>query len=329
MGKVVTLGELMLRLSPEGHERLVQAEFFHAIYGGAEANVAVSLANFGQEVRFVSKLPENETGRAALCSVQKYGVDTSCLLRGGKRIGIYYLEKGASQRPDRVIYDRENSAFALSEENEYDWDKIFSGADWFHITGITPALGENCFRISERAVKEAKSRGVTVSFDVNYRKSLWDTDRAKTAMEKLLPYADICIANETQASELFGLPADEKGDKIAETLIKKFDFRLVALTYRRTVNVNRNNIWAVLCDGKNFVCSKKYEMDMVDRVGGGDAFAAGLIYAQMHGFDLQKSADFAEAASCLKHSVVGDFNLVTVEEVEQLAWGDSSYRVSR
>ena len=329
MGKVVTLGELMLRLSPEGHERLVQAEFFRAVYGGAEANVAVSLANFGQEVRFVSKLPENETGRAAMCSVQKYGVDTSCLLRGGKRIGIYYLEKGASQRPDQVVYDRENSSFALSEEDEYDWDKIFSGADWFHITGITPALGENCFRISERAVKEAKSRGVIVSFDVNYRKSLWDTDRAKTAMEKLLPYADICIANETQVSELFGLPADEKGDKIAETLIKKFDFRLVALTYRRTVNVNRNNIWAVLCDGKNFVCSKKYEMDMVDRVGGGDAFAAGLIYAQMHGFDLHKSADFAEAASCLKHSVVGDCNLVTVEEVEQLAWGDSSYRVSR
>ena len=329
MGKVVTLGELMLRLSPEGHERLVQAEFFRAVYGGAEANVAVSLANFGQEARFVSKLPENETGRAAMCSVQKYGVDTSCLLRGGKRIGIYYLEKGASQRPDQVVYDRENSSFALSEEDEYDWDKIFSGADWFHITGITPALGENCFRISERAVKEAKSRGVIVSFDVNYRKSLWDTDRAKTAMEKLLPYADICIANETQASELFGLPADEKGDKIAETLIKKFDFRLVALTYRRTVNVNRNNIWAVLCDGKNFVCSKKYEMDMVDRVGGAPAFAAGLIYAQMQAFDLYKSADFAEAASCLKHSVVGDFNLVTVEEVEKLACGTGKGAIYR
>lgn len=297
MGKVVTLGELMLRLSPEGHQRFVQAEFFRAVYGGAEANVAVSLANLGQEARFISKLPENEIGRAALCSVQKYGVDTSCI--------------------------------ALSEENEYDWDKIFSGADWFHITGITPALGENCFRISERAVREAKSRGVTVSFDVNYRKSLWSKDRAKKAMEKLLPYADVCITNETQASELFGLPADENGSKIAEALIKKFDLQIVALTYRRTVNANRNKIWTILFDGENSVCSKKYEMDMVDRVGGGDAFAAGLIYAQMHGYDLQKCVDFAEAASCLKHSVVGDCNLVTVAEVEQLARGDPSYRVSR
>ena len=318
MGKVVTLGELMLRLSPERNERFIQAKIFRAEYGGAEANVAVSLANFGQETRFVTKLPDNEIGRAALCAVQKYGVDTSCLLRGGKRIGIYYLEKGASQRPDQVIYDRENSAFALSEESEFDWDRIFDGAEWFHITGITPALGENCLRISERAVKEAKSRGVTVSFDINYRKSLWSPERAKRAIEKLLPYADVCITNESQASELFGPQSGENGDKIAETLIKKFDLRLVALTYRRTINANRNNIWAILCDGNNSVASKKYEIDMVDRVGGGDAFAAGLIYARMHGYDLRKSVDFAEAASCLKHSVEGDFNLATAEEVDAL-----------
>ena len=262
-------------------------------------------------------------------SLRRYGVDTSYILRGGDRIGLYYSEKGASQRADQVIYDRKYSAFSLSREDEYAWDEIFNEAKWFHFTGITPALGENCFKIAERAAKEAKLHNAIVSCDVNYRKGLWNIKQARAGMERLLAYTDVCIANESQISELFGLSADENGNRLAEELMHKFDFKLVALTYRRTINANRNNIWATLFDGKDFVCSKRYELDMVDRIGGGDAFSAGLIYARMHNYDLQKSVEFAEAANCLKHSIEGDFNLATVEEVAGLARGKAFYEIIR
>ena len=330
MGMIVTLGEIMLRLTPEGNARFVQADNFRAVYGGAEANVAVGLANLGENARFVSKLPAHGIGQAAVNALRRYGVDTSCILRGGSRIGVYYLERGASQRADQVLYDRGGSAFAVSEESEYDWEAVFAGADWFHFTGITPALGENCLRIAERACREAKARGVAVSCDINYRRKLWEIGRAKPAMERLLPYADVCITNESQAAELFGIsPAGENGEGMIAVLSRRFGCKLVALTYRRTVNANRNTIWAALGNGHSVAVSNRYEMDMVDRIGGGDAFAAGLIYACLHGLDLQKSVDFAAAASCLKHSVEGDQNLVSAEEVEQIAAGGTNGRVQR
>ena len=330
MGMTVTLGEIMLRLKPEDNARFVQADNFRAVYGGAEANVAVGLANMGENARFVSKLPAHSIGQAAVNSLRRYGVDTSCILRGGSRIGTYYLERGASQRADQVIYDRDGSAFALSEESEYDWEAVFTGANWFHFTGITPALGENCLRIVERACREAKTRGLTVSCDINYRRKLWEIGQARPAMERLLPYADVCITNESQAAELFGVSsAGENGEELIAVLSGRFGFKMTALTYRRTRNANRNTIWAALSDGHSVAVSRKYEMDMVDRIGGGDAFAAGLIYACLHGFGLQKSVDFAEAASCLKHSVEGDQNLVSAEEVEQIANGGAKGRVQR
>lgn len=330
MQKVITFGELMLRLAPENYLRFVQSTKYEATFGGAEANVAVSLANYGADCAFVSKLPAHEIGQAAVNSLRALGVDTSLIVRGGERVGIYYCEKGASQRPSKVIYDRAHSAIAEAKAEEFDWNKIFENAAWFHFTGITPALSDETAKICLAAVKKAKERGVTVSCDVNYRKKLWDVAHARAAMEKLLSYADVCITNESQAEEMFGIPSgDESGESLAEKLVEKFGFRLVALTYRRTINANRNVIWSALGDGKRCVHSRKYEMDMVDRIGGGDAFAAGLIYARLHGFDLQKSADFASAASCLKHSIEGDFNAVSVQEVLDLAGGDASGRVQR
>lgn len=328
MGKVVTLGELMLRLSPTDHKRFVQADCFCAEYGGAEANVAAGLAVLGEDAYFISKLPKHEIGQAAVNALRRYGVNTSLVLRGGTRVGLYYLEKGSSQRADKVIYDRAMSAFAESEASEYDWDVIFEGARWFHFTGITPALSANALDISLKACQEAKKRNITVSFDVNYRKALWDIGMASNVIGKILSYVDVCVVNENQASELFRIDSLED-EAIAEALIEKFHLKLVALTYRRTINADRNIIWASLYDGEKFVSSAKYEIDMVDRVGGGDAFAAGLIYALMHGYDLQKSVSFASAASCLEHSVAGDMCLVTFDEIEALRVGETHGRLIR
>ena len=337
--KVVTLGELMLRLAPEGYLRFVQAETFGATYGGGEANVAVSLANFALEACFVSKLPAHEIGQAAVNSLRRFGVNTQHIVRGGERVGIYYLEKGASQRPSKVIYDRAGSAFALSKAEEYDWKAIFEGADWFHFTGITPALGTNVAALTETACKEAKKRGVKISCDLNYRNKLWTRDEARKTMTDLMKYVDVCISNEEDAKDVFGIEAentDIHGGKlnkegyisVAKQLKVKFGFEKVAITLRTSLSAN-DNLWAgLLYDGEAHF-SKEYPVHIVDRVGGGDSFGAGLIYALLNNYPAQNAIEFAVAASCLKHSIEGDYNMVTVGEVQKLAGGDGSGRVQR
>ncbi len=340
MKKVVTFGELMLRLAPEGYYRFVQAETFGATFGGGEANVAVSLANYGLDAAFVTKLPTHEIGQMAVNSLRRYGVDTSYITRGGDRVGIYYLEKGASQRPSKVIYDRAYSAIALASKEDFDWEKIFDGAEWFHFTGITPALGDNVAEICLEAVKAAKKLGLKVSCDLNYRKKLWTREKAGKVMAELMPYVDVCIANEEDASDVFGIKAentDIEGGKIdgegykevAKKLKDRFGFSYVAITLRSSISANDNDWAAMLYDGNDCYFSRKYHMHIVDRVGGGDSFGAGLIYAMLDGKDAQGIIEFAVAASCLKHSIEGDYNMVSVAEVESLAGGNASGRVQR
>ncbi|PYG85850.1 2-dehydro-3-deoxygluconokinase [Ruminiclostridium sufflavum DSM 19573] len=340
MKTVVTFGELMLRLAPNGYLRFVQADSLEATYGGGEANVAVSLSNFGLDARFVTKLPTNEIGQAAVNSLRKYGVDTSNVVRGGARLGVYYLEKGASQRPSKVIYDRAYSSIALAEPKDFDWDKIFKDAEWFHFTGITPALGGGVADICLEACKKAMEKGIKVSFDLNYRKNLWSTEKAQEVITKLTPYIDVCIANEEDAEQVFGIKAgntDVAGGKInhegykevAEKLVRQYGFKMTATTLRESISASDNNWSAMLYDGKEFYFSKKYNVHIVDRVGGGDSFGAGLIYSQLNSYTPQASIEFAAAASCLKHTIEGDFNLMSVAEVKALAAGDSSGRVQR
>lgn len=338
--KVITFGEIMLRLAPEGYYRFVQAESFGAAYGGGEANVAVSLANYGFDASFVTKLPQHEIGQAAVNSLRRYGVDTRHIARGGKRVGIYFLEKGASQRPSKVIYDRAASSIAEAEATDFDWKSIFDGAEWFHFTGITPALNDDVAAICLEACKAAKAAGVTVSCDLNYRNKLWSKEKAGTVMGELCQYVDVCIANEEDASDVFGIRAadtdvtsgtvNHEGYKdVAMQLKARFDFKLVAITLRESLSAN-DNLWsAMLYDGKEFYFSKKYTMHIVDRVGGGDSFGGGLICAQLSGYGPAETIEFAVAASCLKHSIEGDFNMVSMEEVQKLAGGDGSGRVQR
>lgn len=340
MKKVVTFGELMLRLAPEGYLRFVQSEKYEATFGGAEANVAVSLANFGLHAAFVTKLPKHEIGQAAVNSLRKFGVDTSEIVRGGERVGIYYCEKGASQRPSKVIYDRAYSAISLAEKSDFNWDEIFEGANWFHFTGITPALSDSAAEITLEACKAAKAKGITVSCDLNFRKKLWTKEKAGRVMGELCGYVDYCIANEEDAKDVFGIEADNtdidggKLDRngyisVAQKLTEKFGFKGVAITLRESISANDNNWSAMLYTGGNAVFSKKYAMHIVDRVGGGDSFGGGLIYSLLCGYDSQKAIEFAVAASCLKHSVEGDYNMVSVAEVEALAGGNASGRVQR
>lgn len=340
MKKVVTFGELMLRLAPEGYLRFVQSEKYEATFGGAEANVAVSLANFGLHAAFVTKLPKHEIGQAAVNSLRKFGVDTSEIVRGGERVGIYYCEKGASQRPSKVIYDRAYSAISMAEKSDFNWDEIFEGADWFHFTGITPALSDSAAEITLEACKAAKAKGITVSCDLNFRKKLWTKEKAGRVMGELCGYVDYCIANEEDAKDVFGIEADNtdidggKLDRngyisVARKLTEKFGFKGVAITLRESISANDNNWSAMLYTGGNAVFSKKYAMHIVDRVGGGDSFGGGLIYSLLCGYDSQKAIEFAVAASCLKHSIEGDYNMVSVGEVEALAGGNASGRVQR
>ena len=330
----------MLRLSPELYNRFVQSEKFLSTYAGAEANVAVSLANYGEDVAFVSKLPEHEIGQAAVNSLRKFGVDTSLIVRGGDRIGIYYCEKGASQRPSKVIYDRANSAVSLANEQDFDWNKIFDGASWFHFTGITPALSENMEKICLTALKKAKEKGITVSCDLNFRKKLWSKEKAGKVMGELCKYVDYCIANEEDAKDVFGIEADNtdiydgKLDRegyvsVAKKLTDRFNFKGVAITLRESKSANDNDWSGMLYIENKAYFSKKYSMHIVDRVGGGDSFGAGLIYSLVNRFDSQKAIEFAVAASCLKHSIEGDYNMVSVSEVLNLAGGDASGRVQR
>ena len=340
MKRIITFGELMLRLAPEGYLRFVQSDRYGATYGGGEANVAVSLANYGMDAAFVSKLPAHEIGQAGVNSLRKFGVDTRFITRGGDRVGIYFCEKGASQRPSKVIYDRANSAIALATAEDFDWAKIFEGADWFHFTGITPALGDNVAAICLEACKMAKKLGLKISCDLNYRKKLWTREKAGQVMAELMPYVDVCIANEEDAGDVFGIKAentDITGGKlnhegyksVAKQLADRFGFEKVAITLRTSISANDNDWAAMLYDGNDYYFSKSYHMHIVDRVGGGDSFGAGLIYASLSDYDPQATIEFAVAASCLKHSVEGDFNMVSVSEVKNLAGGDASGRVQR
>ncbi|MDR0498934.1 MAG: sugar kinase [Holophagales bacterium] len=338
--RVITFGELMLRLASEGYLRFTQTDRFGASYGGGEANVAVSLVNFGVNAVFVSKMPANDIGRAGVNSLRKYGVDTSLIVWGGNRVGIYFLEKGASQRPSKVIYDRAGSAIAKATTADFDWNKIFDGADWFHFTGITPALGENVAEICHEACKNAKKRNMVVSCDLNYRNKLWSKEEAGKVMGELCKYVDICIANEEDAADVFGIKASatdvtsgkvnhEGYKEVAKKLVERFGFQKTAITLRGSLSADDNHWAAMLYDGKEFHFSREYLIHIVDRVGGGDSFGAGLIYAIINNYSSKETVEFAAAASCLKHSIEGDYNQVSVEEVKKLAGGDASGRVQR
>ena len=342
MARIITFGELMVRLQPFHYERFVQANTLEFSFGGAEANVAVSLANYGLDAAFVTKLPAHAIGQAAVNSLRRYGVDTAEIVRGGDRVGIYYNEKGASQRGSVCIYDRANSAIQLAQPEEFDWDRIFEGADWFHFTGITPALGPNVAEICRRACKAAKAKGIRVSCDLNYRAKLWTRAQAREVMTELCRYVDVCIANEEDAKDVFGIEAEasdvcggtlnhEGYRSVARQLADRFGFEKVAVTLRESHSASDNGWSAMLCDAASgeSCFSKKYELHVVDRVGGGDSFSGGLIYALLSGKSSQAAVEFAAAASALKHSIEGDYNLVSVAEVEKLASGDGSGRIQR
>lgn len=340
MSKVVTFGEIMLRLAPNGYYRFFQDDQMQATFGGGEANVAVSLANFGMDSVYVTKLPDHAIGQAAVNALRYFGVDTSKITRGGERVGIYFLEKGASQRGSVCIYDRKYSAIQQAATADFDWDAIFDGADWFHFTGITPALGENLVTICKEACQKAKEKGVKISCDLNYRGKLWTRDEARKAMTELCRYVDVCIANEEDAKDVFGIAAentditggklDKEGYKsVAKQLADQFGFDKVAITLRTSLSASDNNWAGMLYDGADYYFSKEYKLHIVDRVGGGDSFGAGLIYSILSGKDSRSTIEFAVAASALKHSVEGDFNRISVKEIEKLAGGDGSGRVQR
>ena len=338
--KIITFGEIMLRLTPEGYDRFFQNDRMRATFGGSEANVAVSLANFGCESVFVTRLPKHAVGQAAIDSLRYFGVDTRYITRGGERVGIYFLEKGASQRGSVCIYDRKNSSIQTSFADEFDWEKIFKGADWFHFSGITPALGPNVANICLNACIEAKKQGVKISCDLNYRNKLWTRDEARRVMSALCKYVDVCIANEEDAKDVFGIEAPDTDiiggklnkegyAKVAKQLAEKFGFKKVAFTLRSSISASDNDWAGMLYENGECVFSRTHRLHIVDRVGGGDSFAAGLIYALLRGAEGAKAIEFAVAASALKHSIEGDFNRVTVAEVEKLAGGDASGRVQR
>ncbi len=338
--KVITFGEIMMRLNPEGYRRFVQCDSFEASYAGGEANVAVSLAAYGLDSAYVTKVPAHEIGQCAVNELRRYGVDTSLIVRGGERLGIYFVEKGASQRASKVIYDRANSAIALAKPEDFNWNEIFSGVDWFHFTGITPALGGDMPQVCLEACQTAKAMGIKISCDLNYRKKLWTREQANECMSRLMPYVDVCIANEEDAKDVFGIEAadtDIDSGKlsrdgyisVARQLTEKFGFDKVAITLRGSISASDNDWSGMLySDGKAYF-SPTYHVHIVDRVGGGDSFGGGLIYSLINGYDGQKAIDFAVAASCLKHSIEHDFNLVSVAEVENLAAGNTSGRVQR
>lgn len=338
--KLVTFGEIMMRLNPEGYQRFVQAEKFEASYAGGEANVAVSVANYGVPAAFVTKVPAHEIGQCAVNALRHFGVDTSCMVRGGDRLGVYFVEKGASQRPSKVIYDRAHSAIAEAKAGDFDWKAIFKDVTWFHFTGITPALGDELPEICLEACKTAREMGITVSCDLNFRKKLWSQARANETMSKLMPYVDVCIANEEDAKDVFGIAAadtdlntgkisQEGYVSVARQLTERFGFKKVAITLRGSLSASVNDWAGMLCSDGEAKFSPTYRITIVDRVGGGDSFGGGLIYSLMNNYDDQKAINFAVAASCLKHTIEHDFNLVSVTEVENLAGGNASGRVQR
>ena len=340
MGKIVTLGEIMLRLSPAGNYRFVQSESFQIFPGGGEANVAVSLANYGHTACFVSKLPSHEIGQIAVNALRRYGVKTEYISRGGDRVGLYYAETGASMRPSKVIYDRAHSAIAAADISDFDFDKIMEDADWFHWSGITPAISDKAAEIVRVACEAAKRHGVTVSVDLNFRKKLWTSEKAISVMRPLMQYVDVCIGNEEDANMCLGYKpdADVEGGKtdaegyyeIFKGMMKEFGFKYVVSTLRESYSASHNGWKALIYDGKTFYESKHYDINpIIDRVGGGDSFSAGLIHGLLSYKDQAKALEFAVAASALKHTIPGDFNLVSTSEVESLAKGNANGRVQR
>lgn len=340
MARIVCFGEIMMRLNPEGYLRFAQADRFSVSYAGGEANVAVSLANYGHDAAFVSKLPAGELGQSAVNAIRRFGVDAKSVLRGGPRIGIYFLEKGASQRGSKVIYDRAGSSVALSVREEYNWPQILKGADWFHFTGITPALGGQLPEITMDALKAAKEMGIKVSCDLNYRGKLWTREEAGRTMAMYMPYIDVLIANEEDAHDVFGISAentDIQGGKlnhdgyvsVAKQLCARFSIPTIAITLRGSISASENE-WAGLLYEDGQACfSKNYLIKIVDRVGGGDSFGGGLIHAKLSGMSQQSAIEFAVAASCLKQTIEQDFNCVSEDEVLKLAGGNASGRVQR
>jgi 2-dehydro-3-deoxygluconokinase len=340
--RIVTFGEIMLRLKAPGHERLFQSPHLEATFGGAESNVAVSLANYGLDTAFVTVLPTNSVGDAAIVELRQFGVDTRLIHRGGERVGTYYLEAGAAQRPSRVVYDRSYSSIATARPTDFDWDAIFSGADWFHVSGITPGLSASAADLSLEAVREARIRGVTVSCDYNHRSNLWKYGKsAPEVMRELVKQVQVGIANEEDCQSALGIELDvdiagglldhERYRHLAERVLQEFpNLEKQVITLRESRSADNNGWGACLHDGQEFRLSRRYEItDIVDRVGSGDAFAAGLIYGHLAYADDQRALEFATAAGCLKHSIPGDFNRITVAEVEMLMAGGGSGRVQR
>ena len=340
MSKIVTLGEIMLRLSPKGNYRFVQSDSFQVIPGGGEANVAVSLANYGHASYFVSKLPAHEIGQIAVNGLRRYGVNTNYIVRGGDRVGLYYAETGASMRPSKVIYDRANSAIAEADPSDFNFDEIMEGADWFHWSGITPAISDKAAELTRLACEAAKRHHVTVSVDLNFRKKLWTSEKAIAVMRPLMKYVDVCIGNEEDAQLCLGFKpdADVEGGKtdaegyygIFKGMMKEFGFKYVVSTLRESFSATHNGWKALIYDGKEFYQSKHYDINpIIDRVGGGDSFSGGLIHGMLTYKDQAKALEFAVAASALKHTIPGDFNVVSTSEVESLAGGNANGRVQR
>ena len=338
--RFVGLGELLVRLAPDGYLRFPQAERFNVNYTGAEGNMAITLCYMGMDAALVTRLPDNDIGRCALRKLAMYGVDTSHITFGGERIGLYYLERGASQRPSRIIYDRKHSAFSEASVDEFRWDEILKGADWFHFTGITAALSPNCASICQEASLAAKRLGIRVSCDLNYRKNLWSPEEAQRTMRPLMKNVDVLFGNEEDSEKALGVKADDTDitagklsiegyTALARRLVSTFGFEKVAISLRESISASVNNWSGLLHSNGETYLSKKYSMQIVDRVGGGDSFASGMIYALLHGMDDKTSLEYAVAASCLKHSIEFDFNLSTTEEVTALMSGDASGRVRR
>jgi len=338
--KVVTLGEIMLRLSTPDYKRFVQADTFDVTYGGGEANVAAALCNYGLNGTFVTKVPNNAIGQSAINHLRRYGVDTQYIVKGGDRLGIYFLETGASMRASQVIYDRSGASIAQVELSEFDFDKILDGTDWFHTTGITPALSDKAAALAEAALKAAKAKGITTSIDLNYRKKLWTKEKAREVMTKLCQYVDVCIGNEEDADTTLGFKAKDtdvtKGElnlegfkDVFKQMKEKFGFKYIASSLRESHSASDNGWSALVYDGNEFYHTRSYEVRIIDRVGSGDSFASGFIYGLITGMSMPNAAEFGVAASALKHTIPGDMNHATLSEVKELMKGDASGRVQR
>lgn len=341
MAKILTVGEIMMRLQPQGYKRLMQAESLDVVFGGGEANVAVSLAQYGEDVAFFTKLPKNTMADKCIRELRGWGVDTSKIVRGGDRMGIYFCEKGCSQRGSNVIYDRAYSSISQMKVSDFNVDELLQGVEWLHWTGITPAISDDATDFMRAILRAAKLKGITVSCDLNYRKKLWSKEKANKVMGELVNYVDVLISNEEDSKDVFGIEADntninagvlsiEGYESIGEKLMAKFpNLKNVAFTLRESISASQNGWSGILMDKENTYKSKKYMIQIVDRVGGGDSFGAGLIYGLYNKKSMQSTIEYAIAASCLKQTIEGDFNIVSVDEVEKLAGGDGSGRVQR